>query len=141
MGGEHNLGVEMRVFQMDTERPAFVLDRLSSFLSSPLDGILRSRIADDPRQAETPAAARELFGESRLPTLAQYDPISRFFECMDGSTLAVTGDNSAPLMRYHIADQGGIIPHGEMLAFLKDWGDPTHFPSGVKHRYTRNQGR
>ena len=72
--------------------------------------------------AETPAAARELFGESRLPTLVQYDPISRFFECVDGSTLAVTGDNSAPLMRYHIADQGGIIPHGKMLAFLKDWG-------------------
>ncbi len=141
MGGEHNLGVKMRVFQMNTERPALVLDRLSSFLNSPLDGILRSRIADDSRQAETPAAARELFGESRLLTLVQYDPISRFFKCVGGSTLAVTGDNSAPLMRYHIADQGGIMPHGEMLAFLKDWGDPTHFPSGVKHRYTRNQGR
>jgi len=72
--------------------------------------------------AETPAAARELFGESRLPTLVQYDPISRFFEWVDGSTLAVTGDNGVPLIRYHIADQGGIMPHGEMLAFLKDWG-------------------
>jgi len=50
MGGEYNLGFEMRVFQMNTERPAFVLDRLSSFLISPLDEILRSRIADDPRR-------------------------------------------------------------------------------------------
>src|SRR6185436_9255328 len=30
--------------------------------------------------AGNPAAARALFGESRLPTLAQYDPLSRFFE-------------------------------------------------------------
>ncbi len=35
---------------MKTEYPAVVLERLSSFLNSPLDGILRLRIADDPRQ-------------------------------------------------------------------------------------------
>ena len=29
--------------------------------------------------AEHPDAARVLFGESRLPTLVQYDPASRFF--------------------------------------------------------------
>ncbi len=72
--------------------------------------------------SETPAAARELFGESRLPTLVQYDPVSRFIEWVNGSTLAVTGDNGVPLIRYHIADRGGIMPHGEMLGFLKDWG-------------------
>ena len=69
-----------------------------------------------------PAAARELFGESRLPTLVQYDPMSRFFEPVDGKTLAVTGDNGVPLIRYHIADRGGLMGHGEMLAFLRGRG-------------------
>lgn len=72
--------------------------------------------------AENPAAAKALFGESRLPTLVQYDPISRFFEVVDGSTLAVTGDNGVPLFRYHIADRGGIMAYENMQAFLKDWG-------------------
>ncbi|MGH8556925.1 MAG: phenylacetate--CoA ligase family protein [Methylococcales bacterium] len=72
--------------------------------------------------AEHPAVARELFGESRLPTLVQYDPVSRFFEVIEGSTLAVTGDNGVPLIRYHIADRGGIMSHREMMAFLNDRG-------------------
>jgi len=72
--------------------------------------------------ANNPSAARQLFGESRLPTLVQYDPISRFFELVDGKTLAVTGDNGVPLIRYHIADQGGLMGYGEMMDFLRDWG-------------------
>jgi phenylacetate-CoA ligase len=72
--------------------------------------------------AEHPGVARELFGESRLPTLVQYDPISRFFELIDGKTLAVTGDNGVPLVRYHIADRGGLMQHGELLEFLQDRG-------------------
>lgn len=72
--------------------------------------------------AEHPKVARELFGESRLPTLVQYDPMSRFFELLDGGTLAVTGDNGVPLIRYHIADRGGILGFPEMIAFLKDHG-------------------
>lgn len=72
--------------------------------------------------AKNPAVARELFGESRLPTLVQYDPISRYFELIDGKTLAVTGDNGVPLVRYHIADRGGLISHDELLAFLRARG-------------------
>jgi phenylacetate-CoA ligase len=71
--------------------------------------------------AANPEAARELFGESRLPTLVQYDPISRFFELHEG-TLVVSGDNGVPLVRYHIADQGGILSHEAMQDFLRDWG-------------------
>jgi phenylacetate-CoA ligase len=67
--------------------------------------------------ASQPEAARELFGESRLPTLVQYDPRSRFFEAIDG-TLLFTGDNGIPLVRYHIADSGGVIPFNSMLEFL-----------------------
>jgi phenylacetate-CoA ligase len=75
--------------------------------------------------AETPRAARELFGESRLPTLVQYDPMSRYFEVVEGGTLAFTGDNGAPLVRYHIADRGGLTGYDQMLAFCRDHGfDP-----------------
>ena len=68
-----------------------------------------------------PEAARELFGESRLPTLVQYDPRSRFFECVDG-TLLFSGDNGIPLIRYHIADTGGIIPFDVMIDFASRRG-------------------
>jgi phenylacetate-CoA ligase len=71
--------------------------------------------------ADHPDAARELFGESRLPTLVQYDPLSRFFEVQNG-TLLFSGDNGIPLVRYHISDTGGIISYSEMLQFLIDWG-------------------
>ncbi len=74
--------------------------------------------------ADNPDAARTLFGESRLPTLVQYDPLNRFFEINDG-TLLFSGDNGIPLLRYHIADTGGLIPYDAMLKFLAEWGfDP-----------------
>ncbi len=71
--------------------------------------------------ARHPNAARELFGESRLPTLVQYDPVSRFFETHEG-TLVVSGENSVPLVRYHIADKGGLVTYADMWAFLKAQG-------------------
>jgi phenylacetate-CoA ligase len=74
--------------------------------------------------ATHPESARELFGESRLPTLAQYDPRARFFEAAD-ATLLFTGDNGIPLIRYHIADAGGVIPYQRMFDFLRERGfDP-----------------
>jgi phenylacetate-CoA ligase len=66
--------------------------------------------------AGRPDLARDLFGESRLPTLVQYDPGSRFFETREG-TLLFSGDNGIPLIRYHIADEGGLVPHDEMVRF------------------------
>ncbi len=71
--------------------------------------------------AQNPNLAREFFGESRLPTLVQYDPVSRYFEVQDG-TLLFSGDNGIPLIRYHIADTGGIISYQEMLDYLKTQG-------------------
>jgi len=71
--------------------------------------------------AGNPEAARTLFGESRLPTLVQYDPDSRFFEMHEG-TLVVSGENSVPLVRYHIADKGGVLSYDEMWAFLNGQG-------------------
>ena len=74
--------------------------------------------------ARNPIQAREFFGESRLPTLVQYDPTSRYFEVQNG-TLLFSGDNGIPLIRYHIADTGGIIDYQEMMAYLEAKGfDP-----------------
>lgn len=71
--------------------------------------------------AAHPHLASKLFGESRLPTLVQYDPYSRFFEVYH-NTLLFSGDHGMPLVRYHIADTGGIIPYEVMLEFLVDVG-------------------
>lgn len=71
-----------------------------------------------------PELARALFGEARLPTLVQYDPMNRYFEVQDG-TLLFSGANGVPLIRYHIADTGGVIGYGEMLHRLAEAGfDP-----------------
>lgn len=64
--------------------------------------------------AARPELAREVFGADRLPTLVQYDPASRYFEVSDG-TLLFSGDNGIPLVRYHIADEGGVLAHDELL--------------------------
>jgi phenylacetate-CoA ligase len=66
--------------------------------------------------AANPEAAQGLFGESRLPTLVQHDPYLRFFEA-HGHTLLFSGDSGVPLIRYHIADEGGIVGYDDMLAF------------------------
>ncbi|WNV82131.1 phenylacetate--CoA ligase family protein [Umezawaea sp. Da 62-37] len=66
--------------------------------------------------AARPILAKELFGDSRLPTLVQYDPASRFFEAREG-TLLFSGDNGVPLIRYHIADDGGVLTSAELLEF------------------------
>lgn len=85
---------------------------------TPLSIRIRRFLADHPQ------AARDLFGESRLPTLVQYDPLTRFFEVHEG-TLLFSGNNGIPLIRYHIADSGGLIPFDTMLRFLAHWGfDP-----------------
>jgi phenylacetate-CoA ligase len=71
--------------------------------------------------ATRPDAARALFGEARLPTLAQYDPFVRHFEEHE-RTLAFSGDNGIPLVRYHISDTGGVVRYGEMLDRLRALG-------------------
>jgi phenylacetate-CoA ligase len=71
--------------------------------------------------AERPEAARQLFGESRLPTLCQYDPSHRYFEVEDGELL-FTGDGGAPLVRYKILDRGGVIGFRQVLSLLAEHG-------------------
>ncbi len=63
-----------------------------------------------------PDALRDLAGQSRLPTLVQYDPMTRYFQA-SGPTLLFSSDGATPLVRYHIADEGGLIGYKEMLEF------------------------
>src|SRR5688572_15232747 len=79
--------------------------------------------------ADRPEAAQAMFGDTRLPTLCQYDPTARYFESLPveggGHSLAFSGWNGVPLVRYHIADRGGVLPFEAMLAKLRDLGfDP-----------------
>jgi phenylacetate-CoA ligase len=79
--------------------------------------------------AERPAAAQAMFGDTRLPTLCQYDPTARYFESLPvqggGASLAFSGWNGVPLVRYHIADRGGILGYDAMLGKMRDLGcDP-----------------
>jgi len=69
--------------------------------------------------AGRPDLSAPLFGDARLPTLVQYDPATRFFEVLDDGTLAFTGDGGVPLLRYHIADEGGIFPYAGLLDFCR----------------------
>jgi phenylacetate-CoA ligase len=74
--------------------------------------------------AGRPDALRELAGQARLPTLVQYDPMARYFQA-SGSSLLFSSDGATPLVRYHIADEGGLVGFDEMLAFCSRHGhDP-----------------
>jgi len=53
--------------------------------------------------------------------LVQYDPTSHFFEMHEG-TLVISGENSVPLLRYHIAGKGGLVDFDEMWRFLATQG-------------------
>ncbi|WP_436497359.1 phenylacetate--CoA ligase family protein [Actinokineospora sp. HUAS TT18] len=77
--------------------------------------------------ATRPDLARELFGDSRLPTLVQYDPTSRYFETTPKGTLLFSGDNGAPLIRYHIADNGGVVSSVDMREFCARNGFTAEF--------------
>lgn len=62
-----------------------------------------------------------LFGEHRLPTLAQYDPTLKYFEEID-SSLIFTTRSGIPLIRYSIGDSGGVYTYEEMFAKLDEIG-------------------
>jgi len=71
--------------------------------------------------ARDPEAARAVFGQARLPTLVQFDPFERFFEEHEG-TLVFSGEGGIPLVRYHIADEGGVLPYAALMAQLRGLG-------------------
>jgi phenylacetate-CoA ligase len=85
---------------------------------TPLSIVVRRALSERPKMATA------LFGEPRLPTLLQYDPLHRYFEADDGELL-FSGDGGVPLVRYRILDRGGVVPYARMLAYLREHGvDP-----------------
>jgi phenylacetate-CoA ligase len=82
---------------------------------TPLSVLLRQRLAREPE------LARQLFGEARLPTLCQYDPLHRYFEAVDGDLL-FSGDGGIPLLRYRILDRGGLHAFAELSSALGEHG-------------------
>lgn len=71
--------------------------------------------------SKNPELTKQVFGQSRLSSLCQYDPYSRYFEQHE-KTLLFTGDNGIPLIRYHINDDGGIYTFDEMISILNENG-------------------
>ncbi|HYQ15421.1 MAG TPA: phenylacetate--CoA ligase family protein, partial [Polyangiaceae bacterium] len=67
--------------------------------------------------SRSPELALQLFGEARLPTLCQYDPLHRYFEAEAGELL-FSGDGGVPLLRYKILDRGGLFGFDELRARL-----------------------
>jgi phenylacetate-CoA ligase len=85
---------------------------------TPMSVSIRRFLAQEPR------ALRELVGSARLPTLVQYDPMARYFQTYE-RTLLFTADGATPMVRYHIADEGGLVGYDELLSFCRDRGhDP-----------------
>jgi phenylacetate-CoA ligase len=89
--------------------------------------------------ADRPEDARSLFGQARLPTLVQYDPLSRYFEEHEG-TLVFSGNNGVPLVRYHISDTGGVMPFEVMMEKMRALGcDPIAIAKAAGARVIREQ--
>jgi phenylacetate-CoA ligase len=85
------------------------------------------------RLAQQPELARQLFGEARLPTLCQYDPLHRYFEA-DSGDLLFSGDGGIPLIRYRILDRGGLHGFDELLEALPESPRPELAARGVAVR-------
>ncbi|HUC01795.1 MAG TPA: hypothetical protein VMA75_02735 [Candidatus Paceibacterota bacterium] len=70
---------------------------------SPFSIFTRQRASADTRLFS------DLFSEIEMtPTLAQYNPLFINFEAVNGE-IALTGDNTIPLIRYAIGDHGGVF--------------------------------
>ena len=58
---------------------------------------------------------------------------------MHEGTLVVSGENSVPLVRYHIADKGGVLSYDQMWDFLNEHGVQSFGELGLnKDKQPRN---
>lgn len=62
-----------------------------------------------------------LFHDTRLPTLAQYDPRLKYMEQIDRKTVFTTR-SGIPLIRYDIGDNGGLYSFETMKTKLSEMG-------------------
>lgn len=64
-----------------------------------------------------PKMHEAFFGQESLPSIVQYNPISRFYEVENGE-LVLTSPGSLPLIRFNTHDRGGLLRLDEILAKL-----------------------
>lgn len=82
-----------------------------------------------------------LFPEAQvLPTLAEYDPTLRYFE-QEKENLLFTVDNSLPLIRYQINDQGRLISGKEIIAKLPELAKRADLAPYIDRPYVAIYGR
>jgi phenylacetate-CoA ligase len=86
------------------------------------------------------ATNANVFDSTRLPTLVQYDPTARHFEVHE-NTLVVSSDGGAPLVRYHIADDGGVMPYHDMLSRVRKLGFEPHMDEAIELPFVWVYGR
>mgnify|MGYP001615161111 CR=1 FL=1 len=106
-------------------------------VESPLSIYIRRIAAKDRRLYET------IFGrDTILPTLVQYNPELRYVEAVDGKIIFTT-DNSLPLIRYEILDEGRVLTPKSMANSLNQLGieTPPKLESFSKLPYIALYGR
>lgn len=82
---------------------------------TPLTTTIRRLVSDKPRLSNL------LFQDSRLPTLAQYDPRLKYMEEVDRRVIFTTRAG-IPLIRYSIGDTGGVYSYAQMSDQLQNLG-------------------
>lgn len=74
---------------------------------TPTTTLIRRNIANKKGLTEA------LFSDTRMPTLAQYDPRLKYFEEVEAHVIFTTR-SGIPLIRYSIGDDGGVMTFREM---------------------------
>lgn len=67
---------------------------------------------------ENPSLANKIFSDNRIPSIVQYNPLTKFFENIDNE-LVLTSLNGLPLIRYNTRDAGSVFFMSEFLELLK----------------------
>src|SRR3989344_278875 len=87
------------------------------------------------RAANRRASVRQaLFLDERLPSLGQFNPMSKYIEAL-GRDIIFTTNWGIPLIRYKIGDEGGVLPYAAARDLLEETapGTLTDFPHTGLH--------
>ena len=78
---------------------------------TPLSNFIRKKASQNPQ------LLKQLFNDTRLPSLVQYYPNLKYFENYKGE-LIFSSVSGFPLLRYNIQDNGMVISYNSMLGIL-----------------------
>ncbi len=85
-------------------------------IETPLTMLIRTLMG------ESPEFCRALTGETRVPSLVQYNPAIKYIEQAANQELLITSNGYLPLIRYNIHDQGGVLSFSQMMELLEQHG-------------------